>query len=948
MALEPSKLGWLAGVLGVVAVAATGCETQAFCFACEETTPTTTTTTGLGGAGGETCVFDCPGGNGQGGNGGNGDCVPSNSGVEICDGFDNDCNDAVDDLTAEELADPKTCGTCQNDCYANAANCKVDAVGCDPSVDPGMLPGTCTCAECATDYFDLDGDATCEYFCKKTADDDALCNNKDDDCDGVKDEDVDLCDDPLNCGKCGRSCAVLHGQGDCVKMGAGATCTEANTACEIASCDCNGPDDCWFDLDGSVATGCEYQCQITNGGAEICDGLDNDCDGMIDGSDDLSADMEVGAECFGDPDGLCADAANAGVTECQGGLIVCVGMNVLKENQTLETCNGVDDDCDSVVDDSPTDVGASCGVSAIFPCSLGTQQCVGGQLACVGAVAPGVESCNGVDDDCDGNIDKIGNMAPADSVGACNVPLAPPAGATSPCQAGQKACQGGQVVCLGSVGPTSQNDSCGDDSNCDGVLTGQPDFMSNVSFCGDCATNCQTGALHTIVACVNGVCQNQGCEPGYYDLDGNGSCEYACTFVSAQEACNGVDDDCDGQIDEGVVTPLPTQVCGVSPSAVSSECQPGAGGVQVACMNGAWVCTFPAGVCPGGCSASDEICDTLDNDCDGILNENVGNFGLACASDDGLPPPGHGACRTTGTFQCNGPNATACTAMKADCAGLPGGCTELCDGVDNDCDGLVDETFNAPGTNAANYVKPAVTRLATNLWTYTYEASRPSSTDQAPGTGNGFWTTAPAGQTLDKTPACSAPGKIPWFNVTPQEVQQVCTQMGGSICTRTQFQTACTPNTPTTSCVYGYNPRGASGSACATGFTGTKFCNLAQAFDFDPDPMVPGDQDGLLPTASPILQNCWADWSGLQGNSAATNKLYDLTGNLREITSDTNPAPCGGANQPPCSVFRLMGGAFNSEAESGAACGFTFYTVNQTFKFFDTGFRCCFTQNPSP
>ena len=945
MALEPSKLGWLAAILGVVAVAATGCETQAFCFACEETTPTTTTSTGGGGTGGETCVFDCPGGGGQGGNGGDGPCVPSNSGIEICDGFDNDCNGATDDLSDADFADPKHCGTCQNDCYKAAINCKVDSVACEPSADPGMVPGECSCAECSTDYFDLDGDGACEYFCKKGADDDALCNNKDDDCDGVKDEDVDLCDDPLNCGKCGRSCTVLHGQGDCVKMGDGA-CTEANTQCQIAACDCNGPADCWFDLDGLFSTGCEYQCEITNSGVEICDGLDNNCDGKIDASDDLSADPTVGAECFGDPDGLCGDAAHAGVTECQGGLLECIGMAVLKENQTFESCNGVDDDCDGVVDDNPTDVGASCGVSAIFPCSLGSQQCVNGALACVGAVLPAaMETCNGVDDDCDGNIDLTGVMPPADSVGACNVPVAAPAGATQPCLAGMKSCQGGQVVCVGSVGPTGPSDSCGDDSNCDGVLTNQPNLMSDVSHCGNCVTNCQMGALHTIVVCNMGVCQNQGCEPGYYDLNGDGSCEYACTFVSAQEACNGVDDDCDGQIDEGVITPLPTQVCGVSGSAISPECQAGAGGVQVACTGGAWVCTFPAGVCPGGCSANDEVCDTLDNDCDGVLNENVGNFGVACASDDGLPPPGHGACRTTGTFQCNGLNATACTAVKANCAILPGGCTETCDGVDNDCDGLVDETFNAPGTNAANFVKPAVTKIGTNLWTYTYEASRPTSTNQAPGSGNGFWTSAPAGQTLDKTPACSAPGKIPWFNVTPQEVTQVCQQMGGAICTRAQFQTACTPNA---ACTYGYNPRGGAGSACATGFTATKYCNLAQSFDFNTGAMFPGDQDGLLPTASALLQNCWADWSGLQSNMGEAAKLYDLTGNLREITLDTNPAPCGGANQPPCTVYKLMGGAFNAESESGSSCGFTFYTVNQTFKFFDTGFRCCFTQNPAP
>ncbi|MEZ4296188.1 MAG: MopE-related protein [Polyangiaceae bacterium] len=482
---------------------------------------------------------------------------------------------------------------------------------------------------------------------------------------------------------------------------------------------------------------------------------------------------------------------------------------------------------------------------------------------------------------------------------------------------------------MGSVGPTSATDLCGDDSNCDGSLNNQPDFMSDVTHCGNCATNCQANAVHTIVTCNMGVCQSLGCEPGYYDLDNNGTCEYPCTFVSQQEACNGVDDNCNGQIDEGVIAPTPTQVCGVSPSAVSAECTTG---VSVACMNGNWQCTFPAGVCPGGCSSDDEICDTLDNDCDGIVNENVANFGKPCASDDGLPAPGHGACKTTGTFVCNGANAVTCTAVKADCATLPGGCTELCDGVDNDCDGIVDETFNNKGANAANFVKPVVTKVAASTWMYTYEASRPSATDTNPGTGNGFWGSAPAGETIDKTPACSAANKIPWFNVTPQEVEQTCAQMGGSICSVAQFQTACTPNA---ACIYGYNPRGGGGSACATvsqPAPGTKYCNLGLSYDFNPN--LAGDQDGLLPTASSLLQNCWSDWSNLQGNVAATNKLYDLTGNLREITKEGT-------------TYKTMGGAFNTDSESGAACGFTFYAVSQSFKFFDTGFRCCFTSDPT-
>jgi hypothetical protein len=72
------------------------------------------------------------------------------------------------------------------------------------------------------------------------------------------------------------------------------------------------------------------------------------------------------------------------------------------------------------------------------------------------------------------------------------------------------------------------------------------------------------GSVHNTFSCVNGQCVSQGCQPGYYDIDGNGTCEYACTFIQAQETCNGVDDNCNGMVDDNVVAPSPTQVCGAS------------------------------------------------------------------------------------------------------------------------------------------------------------------------------------------------------------------------------------------------------------------------------------------------------------------------------------------------------------------------------------------------
>jgi hypothetical protein len=578
-------------------------------------------------------------------------------------------------------------------------------------------------------------------------------------------------------------------------------------------------------------------------------------------------------------------------------------------------------------------------------------QCQGGAKVCVGAVNPKTETCNGVDDDCDGQIDLSGGMPPADSTGACNVPKPPPAGATSPCKAGAKACQGGTVVCAGSVGPSGPSDTCGVDANCDGALTNQPNLQTDVNNCGMCGNDCLAGAVHANWACVSGACKFQGCQTGYYDNGGPGDavagdnkCGYPCTFISANEACNGADDNCNGQIDESVAAPSPTQICGVSPAASAPECTTG---VTVACQSGSWKCTFPAGVCNPTCAGATEVCDTLDNNCNGLTNENVSNYGKPCASDDGLPPPGDGACRTTGTYVCNGANATKCSAVKDLTKAGP----ELCDSIDNDCDGLVDEPFSNKGSNATFYVKPVVTKTAASLWIYSFEASRPLATTTAPASGNGYYCSAfnagdpncndntipvaPAGVPLNKTPACSVQGKIPWFNVTPIEAEQTCKAAGGHVCTTTEWQTACTTNPPSGSdCTWGYNTRGA---ACTSSFTASKFCNLGP-YDFNPG--LAGDQDGLLVTGSPSLLNCWADWSALlanQGNIALPgyNKILDITGNLHEITKSA------------ANTYPLMGGAFDQSVEGGAACSFTFYTVDQNFQLFDLGFRCCFTANPT-
>ncbi len=315
--------------------------------------------------------------------------------------------------------------------------------------------------------------------------------------------------------------------------------------------ECNLDADCPADPDcGATACVdglCTGTCVTPPVPDEICgDGVDNNLDGQIDEGCPAPAACAADSDCPVDPacgGAVCVDGA------CQ---------DACGPVPPAEICsNGLDDDGNGLVDEgcpAPVPCVADADCVPVDP-ACDVSACVNGACydAC-GPVPPGEICGDGIDNDGNGIVDE-GCPAPAACAADSDCPVDPACGGA--------ACVNG--ACQGVCGPVPAGEICdnGIDDDLDGLVDEGCQAVPPGNACqadSDCPVDPACGDSR----CVMGNCTN-GCDPlpgggGNLDVDGDGftaaqDCNDADAAVSpaAIERCNGIDDNCNGLVDDGCV-----------------------------------------------------------------------------------------------------------------------------------------------------------------------------------------------------------------------------------------------------------------------------------------------------------------------------------------------------------------------------------------------------------